>query len=98
MYRAREILHLPTWQGKVMMLVLVKAAMADRKVNYTSFFFYSVFIFILFALLAGSGSRLFFTGGLDCVLLSLGCWFLCSSLNFFTMKRLSVRCEHFPCM
>ncbi len=33
--RAREIVHLPTWQGKAMMLVLVNAAITDRKVNST---------------------------------------------------------------
>ncbi len=32
---AREILYLPTWQGKAMMLVLVKVAMTDCKVNST---------------------------------------------------------------
>ncbi len=32
---AREILRLPTCQGKAMMLVLVKAAVTDRKVNST---------------------------------------------------------------
>ncbi len=33
--RAIEILHFPTWQGKAMMLVLVKAVMADCKLNST---------------------------------------------------------------
>ncbi len=33
--RAREILLFPTRQGKALMLVLVKAAMTDRKVNST---------------------------------------------------------------
>ncbi len=32
---AREISCLPIWQGKEMMLVLVKAAVTDRKVNST---------------------------------------------------------------
>ncbi len=33
--RDTEIAHFPTWQGKAMMLVSVKAAMMDRKLDST---------------------------------------------------------------